>query len=313
MFKNIVLGLFVLLSCSFSFAQKDTTIYYKLLPKDRMVVRTSLYRSSLILKLSQANNDGEEGRKSIVYSSNNKLNFGVGLSHPKIPFDIFVGYGLANSSKERRTETKRIDFLVHKYAQKYVVDLFFQRYKGFYIDNSELTLQESNCPNLFVLKVGGMGQYVFNHRKFSYRAAYNQNAKQLKSAGSVLLGASTYYLNFQNDKALEIQSYQLGLSLGHTYNWVLSPRWLFNYSASFGVNAEKNYVKDFLPDKQVKISPNLTIRLSIFYNAPNWSFGFWGFSSIVGFNYDKNMKRSLRTSQVNLTFLKRFDLKSSKH
>jgi len=103
--------------------------------------------------------------------------------------------------------------------------------------------------------------YIFNHRKFSYPAAYSQSTTQRRSAGSMLLGIgyTRHTLEVDWDKLSGIVDERLGMkedgttridsslefskvkysdisvSCGYAYNWVFARNWLFNASMSLGI------------------------------------------------------------------------------
>ena len=76
------------------------------------------------------------------------------------------------------------------------------------------------------------GYYVFNGRRYSQAAAYNQSVIQRRSAGSFLLGATWYqssfdYADIQNAVFMIIghgiyraKVHQANLGIGYGYNWV---------------------------------------------------------------------------------------------
>lgn len=76
------------------------------------------------------------------------------------------------------------------------------------------------------------GYYMLNGKRFSHAAAYDQSAIQLRSAGSIVVGASWFYtsLNYvSNRNALIIQImngigrtqiYEGSVGVGYAYNWV---------------------------------------------------------------------------------------------
>lgn len=84
------------------------------------------------------------------------------------------------------------------------------------------------------------GFYIFNHRKFSYAAAYNQRTYQVRSAGSVIAGLMGYYADFDYDQARNagfiyamdgigrLRHYQLGVGGGYAYNFVPAKGWLLS-------------------------------------------------------------------------------------
>ncbi len=84
------------------------------------------------------------------------------------------------------------------------------------------------------------GFYIFNHKKFSYAAAYNQKTIQARSAGSPIVGVMGYYADFKyNDQRNaeliywmdgigRLRQYQLALGAGYAYNFVPAKGWLIS-------------------------------------------------------------------------------------
>lgn len=79
------------------------------------------------------------------------------------------------------------------------------------------------------------GYYVFNHKKFSYPAAYRGKVIQRKSAGSIIAGAKFHHASLTLDNPKSIvgslimdltgySTYQFSLGAGYSYNWVLYHR-----------------------------------------------------------------------------------------
>ena len=87
------------------------------------------------------------------------------------------------------------------------------------------------------------GFYIFNHKKFSYAAAYNQKTIQVRSAGSPIVGVMGYYADFKyNDNRNaeliywmdgigRLRQYQLGVGAGYAYNFVPAKGWLISAMA----------------------------------------------------------------------------------
>lgn len=97
---------------------------------------------------------------------------------------------------------------------------------------------EHGDATMKVLNVAGF--YSFNHRHFSFSAAFNQSYVQRRSAGSWLAGVSyqggtirtTGKLKLRNPEIPEvvIKAAHLGMGGGYGYNLVLGRRWLFHLS-----------------------------------------------------------------------------------
>ncbi len=84
------------------------------------------------------------------------------------------------------------------------------------------------------------GFYIFNYKKFSYAAAYNQKMYQVRSAGSLVAGLMCYYSDFKFNSSRNadfiitmgdigrLRQYQVNLGVGYSYNFVPCKGWLLN-------------------------------------------------------------------------------------
>ena len=87
------------------------------------------------------------------------------------------------------------------------------------------------------------GFYIFNYKKFSYAAAYNQKTIQTRSAGSPIVGLMGYYADFDYDDKSNaeliywmdgigrLRQYQLSVGAGYAYNFVPAKGWLISAMA----------------------------------------------------------------------------------
>lgn len=140
--------------------------------------------------------------------------------------------------------------------------------------------------------------YVFNHRHFSYPAAYNQSTVQRKSCGSGMLGLgfSKQAVDFDytklpteivgtddNPKMFEelkfssINYNYYYLSGGYAYNWVFARNWLFGISVmpSIGLRKAKGQKfqgREILLDLK-NLSFDCTSRTGIVWNNSHWFAG----------------------------------------
>jgi hypothetical protein len=87
------------------------------------------------------------------------------------------------------------------------------------------------------------GYYIFNKRRFSYKAAYRQSVIQKRSAGSWLAGAMFYYSDFRFDDVANaqlilnmgdvgrIKQWEANIGAGYGYNFVPAKGWLISAMA----------------------------------------------------------------------------------
>ena len=75
--------------------------------------------------------------------------------------------------------------------------------------------------------------YAFNHRRFSYPAAFTQSYVQRRSAGSFLLAVSGQGQHTETKDVQEsvLRVTNIGIGGGYGYNWVPGRRWLLHLSA----------------------------------------------------------------------------------
>jgi len=110
------------------------------------------------------------------------------------------------------------------------------------------------------------GYYVFNGRRYSQAAAYNQSVIQRRSAGSFLVGATWYqssfdYADIKNALFMiighgiyRIKVHQANLGIGYGYNWVPLRGLVVNAMAMPTVS-EYNRVKAYKYETNYDLSP----------------------------------------------------------
>ena len=133
------------------------------------------------------------------------------------------------------------EFNLNYYGNRLSLDLSYQRSESlsgdFHGDKGDRRL-ETGEATLKVLNL--VGYYTFNHRRFSYPAAFTQNYIQRRSAGSWLLGISYQGGSIRtNDELIQrnpdapettIEFGHIGLGGGYGYNLVLGRKWLLHAS-----------------------------------------------------------------------------------
>jgi hypothetical protein len=124
-------------------------------------------------------------------------------------------------------------------------------YTGTYTPTNEKEEEEEysldvGFLNRRTLSFGAM--YVFNSRRFSYAAAFDQTCIQKRSCGSLLLGAHYLYNRLRIDMDfldnIYMRSKMLGVGGGYGHNFVLPKKWLISASALAEVGVwTRNYVE----------------------------------------------------------------------
>lgn len=186
---------------------------------------------------------------------------------------IFLGYTVDLthiSSGDKKTE-----FDLSLYSSQIGIDLFYRKTGNDYRIRSISIGKDIDTSPLHNTKFDGLSAsikgfnlyYIFNHKKFSYPAAYSQSTVQKRSCGSPLVGIgyTRHTLDVDWNKLAAVAKDKLGdqiemppvdsmlmskvkysdysISGGYAYNYVFAPRWLFDISLSLAL-AYKTTVGD---------------------------------------------------------------------
>lgn len=214
--------------------------YYKTPYDSDFVVRPE-GRLTLKVRMNQTGNDFyARGTVNGIYSKAD-----LKTSH-KTTFSIAgiyrgIGVGMAINPYKWSGAYKDYEFNLNYYSSRLSLDLSYQRSEslaGDIVGDRGDQRLEAGDVTLKVLNLAGY--YTFNHRRFSYPAAFTQSYIQRRSAGSWLAGISyqggsietTAALAARNASAPDTRIYigHLGIGGGYGYNWVLGRKWLLHFS-----------------------------------------------------------------------------------
>lgn len=250
--------------------------------------------------------------KDIMYLPNNPVNIGLGISRKNSVLSFSYGYGFDFLRDKSLGKTKSFDFQYHNYGRKFTFDIFIQQYKGFYSEDDNNKSEKTICPDLDVKQYGAFGQYVFNNKKFSYKAAFDQNEKQLRSAGSLLVGMGVYYTEIKSDSSFyyndkhTLKNFQFGISAGYAYTWVIDRKWFMNGSVTTGIHFGSETIKDFGKQK-LEIYPTVFPRMSAGYNRENWALGFSFVANMTFPSFSDDTEIGIFAGSFQLTYFHRFE------
>lgn len=179
---------------------------------------------------------------------------------------IFLGYTL-DLSHLKNADGRR-DYNISLYSNQVGVDLFYRKSgKGYRINSVNLGPDFDNGSvrklafSGFKSSIKGFNiYYIFNHRKFSYPAAYSQSTVQKRSCGSPIagIGYTKHSLNIDWNQFEKLMQQHVGqqnlteildttmvssaieytdysISGGYAYNWVFARNWLFDISLQAGI------------------------------------------------------------------------------
>lgn len=130
---------------------------------------------------------------------------------------------------------------------------------------------------------GVNAEYIFNHKKYSWPAAFGMNAVQRKSMGSWKLGMSYSHQRISFDKSAlpshlknidptllfrNISYKDYAISFGYGYNWVFKKNCLFAISLlpSIGYRVSDIEIYDKSNSVLKNMSTDIITRMSLFWN-----------------------------------------------
>ncbi|MEN7551294.1 DUF4421 family protein [Rapidithrix thailandica] len=248
-----------------------------------------------------------------IFMPNNPVSIGLGFSKHNTVLNFSAGYGFDFMRNKQKGKTKYLDLQMHQYGRKFVVDMFIQRYQGFYTEsNEQKNTRLEIFPDLSIRQYGIFGQYIFNWKRFSYKAAFNQSEKQLKPAGSILLGAGVYFNKIQSDSTLItpehphlLQNFQLGISSGYAYTWLIKKRYFISGSLSLGIQFGGEDISQFTK-QSLEVSPTVFPRMSVGYNHETWSLRASFVNNMIYSSFAKEASLVLNSGHFQFNFIKRF-------
>ncbi|MBO4452163.1 MAG: DUF4421 family protein [Bacteroidaceae bacterium] len=152
-----------------------------------------------------------------------------------------IGVGMAVNPSKWKGIYKDYEFNLNYYSSRISLDFSYQRATTLAGDiRRDDNLERLESDDLILKIVNLAGYYTFNHRRFSFPAAFTQSYIQRRSAGSWLAGISyqggsiktSDDLKARNPNAPDVQINigHIGIGGGYGYNWVLGKKWLLHFS-----------------------------------------------------------------------------------
>lgn len=278
---------------------------------------------------------GEYGRKEhVLYKPNSNYNIGVGFNYQWLGVNIGFTTPFVNNDGDKFGHTDYLDLQAYVYLRKFVIDFYAQSYESYFLANNEV-LQIAPTSTLIrsdlqTRNLGVSVEYLFNHRKFSYRAAYLQNEHQKKSAGSFLAGAGFLYLDVRADSAilpagiryadfLANQQFNytstgvFSVHGGYAHTFVINQHFFVMGSVVAGIGANSMTIKDDkarTSDSKFSLSLNGIFRTGIGYNSDDYYAGVY---FVTNLRHDQmpviDAWQRYETGMLRVALAKRFTLK----
>jgi hypothetical protein len=259
------------------------------------------------------------------YRPNTTLNMGIGATYKWATLNLAYGFPFLNPT-ENRGKTRYLDLQVHNYGRRIIVDLFGQFYRGFYLNNESLRKDDGTYyqrRDMLVQLVGASGQYLFNHRRFSYRASFLQNEWQKRSAGSFLLGWEIFVGRGKADSSFipspigeatnlknidHVSFVETGPSVGYAYTLVIKKHFFITGSSTVSLDYGKNLIyTDQGIEHSESFSPNSLARIFGGYNSEKWALSLTFTHQIAQISSNRDaIASSLNTGNIRFNVVRRF-------
>jgi len=334
-----VILLLCVLCCDRAYGQGGILIRH---PKRDTSYIKDYYKNHLVIRAFEStkynNFRYREHAEKLIYKPNEHNNLGIGFNYRFISLNLGLYFPFLDKNRDIYGKTKYLDLQTHVYLQKFIIDLYAQFYKGYYLANASNALnnyQEGQVvkrPDMATGDVSIVFQYIFNDKRFSYNAAFYQNERQKKSAGSFLVGGGIYHSNARGDSALIPSNIKytnffnnnpftfsnnnsFGFNAGYAYTLVIKKNFFITASLCGGAGLGHSALSNAsLDEKTAKFGAefNLTERFAAGYNSDNYFAGITYIRLVTEDNTAvPNTWQEVNTGNFRFTVAKRFKLKKA--
>jgi hypothetical protein len=289
----------LLLSAKFSGAQTgvearefSTAIY----DSNYIAGYTNLLTARLFLLFQNASlliNPALDGVSKVVYRPNVNLRIGIAGFWKWFGLGLSIDNPFYKTDREAYGKTTTIDLRVNAFGRALAAELFFQKFKGFFINSPERPDGTHYIlPDMQTISLGISMYWIYNSGRFSIRAAFIQNERQKKSAGSFVIRPSFIYYRISSDQGIipgEIaeayhiprsnmvtrgEFYSVGFSPGYAYTFVFLKNFYLTGAVFAGVAAHfSTFSNDRSDYSNFEFIFQLSGRLALGYNSSKWFLG----------------------------------------
>ncbi len=201
---------------------------------------------------------------TVLFKPNNHSQVGIGISAFGLGGAVFNSTAFTQEDIQQKGKSKYEDFsgsLFLGSKDQFLLSGYYNRYKGFYIENSQ-SVDPSVGPtdpfiqnsNLETFRLGGTLYYVFKPDELSLSAHLGQSAQQTSSNGSWFVRVSYDGLKIKSDQAfipaVAQASYgadgliedgefnTASLTLGYGHAWISSNNWFLFLQINLGTGSQ---------------------------------------------------------------------------
>ena len=197
------------------------------------------------------------GGRDLVYRPNNQFNWGLGGSYRALTLNIGIRIPLINDNDAVFGNTRYLDAQANVLTKRTATNLFLQIFRGYHLrgfSNEQLNwpalAERPYRPDARQFNFGFSSLRITKNDRFSYRASFNQDAWQRRSAGSALFGGYMTFFGVRADSSIvpttererftpEVRIrrgdfFDAGPMGGYVHTWVYREHWFFTASMVAG-------------------------------------------------------------------------------
>lgn len=240
------------------------------------------------------------------YSPNNLANLGFGICYKWLSMEAAFRSPF-DKGNAKKGQTKQFSLRVNIIRQRFWTSLMIVNYRGFYLTNPDLIDKKwfdynqnyPQRPDMVTHTFYWVGNYVFNHKKFSVMASVNNFERQKKSAGTLVIGAAFTSYGFRADSSFMprkldqefdknaplkgINTTLLAFNIGYMHTFVLKKKYFAHFALipSIGIKSTL-YDSEKTPAlaSEGGVGVAADTRISFGYNSQK-AFGGIGFHNIA--------------------------------
>ena len=311
---------------------KYDTNYIKVY-KDELTSRVFLSRKQNGISISE-----RLVKPGLKYKTNDNLLLGLGYTYSFLNINLAMKMPFVNTDDDIYGSSKYLDLSIQTYFRSFIFGTYLQWSRGYYLSNPEdfqsgsmneipMQIRGDMRTNLIGLSI----EYIFNSRRYSYKASFLQNEFQKKSAGSPIAGVEAYWVLCMADSALspyadrgyvyvsenpynQVDLFNFGINGGYAYTFVWNERLYVSLAATIGLAGGYNTVHNTWDYNTLNEGYSVGVT-----NNTKVSVGFNNNQYYVGLSYERYSVSQLMGSSgdwmtywnayIRFSVVKRFNLK----
>ncbi len=190
--------------------------YIEEFPDDFSVWPMLKYRA-----LSFSIEDKRQKKPTVTFNPNNNFKAGAGFYLFDVSFEVSFSVPIAVRDEAIFGKSKSTDLQINALTKSVGLDLYYQKYSGFYKDDERIKIPSGVSyplrPDISTRNFGLSAFYVWNNKKFSIRSSYNYADRQVKGAGSFILYGTINSFSLAGDSAILSTSNQTEIGEGSDF------------------------------------------------------------------------------------------------